>query len=680
VPTSTDNSKELVIASIIALSLAVLIWTAFAPTLSAGFVNYDDNDYVYDNLRIASGFTLSGIKWAFTHFHADNWHPLTTISHMVDCQLYGLQPWGHHLTSVLLHGATVILLFLSLRALTLPIWPSAFIAAVFAIHPLRVESVAWISERKDVLSGVFFMLALLAYARYARSQHRSVGKYLAVVVVFGFGLLCKPTLVTLPFVLLLLDYWPLGRMQSGKGESQTIAWTQVRSLVVEKIPLLLLSAAACVVTILAQRQAFAAAAQLPFQARFANAIVSYVIYIRQTVWPTKLAVLYPYPENNPPVSTVVVALIFLWVVSILFFVRRKQYPFLLVGWLWFLGMLVPMIGLVQVGSQPRADRYTYLPAIGLYVLASFGAVGLTATLRRRKVVLAASGAVVIGTLVMLSRDQTHYWRDSEALWQRAVNVTSNNHIAHNSLGNAFLEKGELDRAIAEYGQALQIKPDVAPAQSNLGNALLRKGEVDQAIVHFKQAIQIDPQYAEAFNDMGSALMKKGQFGAAIDHYGKATQLKPNYADAYNNLAVAYLENGKVDQAISEYKKAAVIKPQSAEIQCNLGNALARAGDWASAAASYRRAIEARPNYAKAHNNLGVALEMVGKRDEAFAEFRKASEIDPNYPEAHCNLGRMLAQLGRRDEAIAQLTEALRLKPNYEEARQRLRELGGSGTD
>src|SRR5439155_22058161 len=431
-PAASGDSRtrnDRLIASVVCTLLAGIVWVGIGQTLHHQFVNYDDCPYVYDNPRIISGLTPGNIQWAFTHVHAANWHPLTTISHMLDCQLYGLQPWGHHLTNILLHAAAAILLFFALRELTGgghaaasigssavasakaddagrdqrsrlqgrgSLWASAFVAALFAIHPAHVESVAWVAERKDVLSAVFFMLTLWAYARYTRSDRFSWSRYTTVLVLAALGLMCKPTLVTLPFVLLLLDYWPLRRTQksaafakatAGQGGQRSAVAAPVRGapqrrtrlrvasawqaaawlhLIVEKIPLLVLSAASCVATILAQKEAFAPTRAIPLQERVANAVVAYVEYLGQAIYPAHLAVLYPYPEGGLSVAQAIVALVFLLIVSVIFFLWRKACPFALTGWLWFVGMLVPMIGIVQVGSQPRADRYTYLPEIGLY--------------------------------------------------------------------------------------------------------------------------------------------------------------------------------------------------------------------------------------------------------------------------------------------------------------------------
>src|SRR6266542_6659969 len=451
----------------VCILLVGIVWIAFGHTLHHEFVNYDDGSYVYANPGIINGLTSGNVQWAFTHVHSANWHPLTTISHMLDCQLYGLQPWGHHLTNILLHAAAVILLFFALRELigaghaVVPtgrddagrdqrsrlqrggsLWASAFVAALFAIHPLRVESVAWVAERKDVLSGVFFMLTLWAYARYARSDRFSLGRYTTVLVLFALGLMCKPTLVTLPFVLLLLDYWPLRRVRN--------QWSVIRGLILEKIPLFVLSAASCVATILAQKEAFAPTRAIPLQERVANAVVAYVEYLGQAIYPAHLAVLYPYPEGSLSVAQAIVALVFLLIVSVIFFVWRKAYPFAVTGWFWFVGMLVPMIGIVQVGSQPRADRYTYLPEIGLYIVATWGTMELFKRWRYKREVLPVAAAVLLGAFVTRSYSQTLYWLNSETLWRHTVDVTSRNYIAHNNLAGTLLERGQLNEAIAHY--------------------------------------------------------------------------------------------------------------------------------------------------------------------------------------------------------------------------------------
>jgi tetratricopeptide (TPR) repeat protein/cbb3-type cytochrome oxidase subunit 3 len=683
----SHTRSDRLLATVISILLVGVVWIAFGQTLRHEFVNYDDGSFVYANPRITSGLTIDNVKWAFTHFRAGNWQPLTVISHMLDCQLYGLQPWGHHLTNVLLHAAAVILLLLALWQLTDNLWASAFVAALFAIHPLRVEPVAWVSGRGDVLSGVFFMLTLLAYARYARSDRFSLGRYAMVLVLFALGLMCKPTLVTVPFVLLLLDYWPLGRVTGPPArlparESFRISigagrWSAVRVLLLEKIPFFALSAASCVAAILA-REVTPGEIHHAFAERAGNVALFYIEYLGQMIYPAHLAVLYPYPETGPGVPEVILALLFLCIVCVVLFIWRRRYPFLLIGWLWFLGMLVPMIGLVQIGSIARADRYTYLAEIGLYILGTWGAMALFKSLQHKREILSAAALVITGAFITRSYFQGACWKNSETLWRHTVAVTHDNYIAQNNLGGTLLEQGQLNEAIAHYREAVEIKPDVPEVQSNLGNALVREGEVEEAIGHLQKALQIDPSYAEAYNYMGNALMKKGETGEAVRYYQKAVALDTSYADAHNNLGAAFWRNGQLEEAIAHYKEAVAINPGSAEIQFNLGNALAREGDWAGAIACYEAALSTERDSVKAarlRNNLGGALERIGKSDEAFEQFNKAVQINESYPEAHCNLARMLAQQGRRDEAVAHLKEALRLRPGYEQAKKQLSELG-----
>jgi protein O-mannosyl-transferase len=396
------------------------------------------------------------------------------------------------------------------------------------------------------------------------------------------------------------------------------------------------------------------------------------------IYPAHLAVLYPYPETSPGVPEVILALLFLCIVSIVFFIWRRPYPFLLIGWGWFVGMLVPMIGLVQIGSIARADRYTYLSEIGLYILGTWGAMELFKGWQYKRELLTAAAVLIAGAFVTRSYSQGPYWQNSETLWRHTVAVTHDNYIAQNNLGGTLLDKGRLNEAIAHYRDAIEIKPTAPQVQSNLGNALVREGEVEEAIGHLQKALQIDPSYAEAYNYMGNALMKKGETGEAISYYQKAIQLNTSYADAQNNLGAAFWRNGQLEEAIAHYKEAVAINPGSAEMQFNLGNTLARKGDWTGAIACYEAALSTERDSVKAarvRNNLGGALEKIGKSDEAFEQFNKAVQMNESYPEAHCNLARMLAQQGRRDEAVAHLKEALRLRPGYEQAKEQLRELG-----
>jgi len=681
-----------VVTSIVSVFIAVIVWIAFGQALRHGFIDYDDHRYVDQNPIVTNGLTLGGIQWAFTHVHATNWHPLTTISHMLDCQLYGLQPWGHHLTSILLQAAAAVLLFLALRKLTGDPWPSLFVAAIFDVHPLHVESVAWVSERKDVLSGVFFMLVLWAYARYARSNGRSLFRYLIVVVLFAFGLMCKPTLVTLPFVLLLLDYWPLGRVRpsSSRGHGITASPWQRRNtlswLVIEKVPLFVLSAASCVATLLAQKQALGISIKAPLEERVGNALISYVVYVGQMIWPARLAVLYPYPEGNLKVSHVILALLLLVMISVAFFLWRKKYPFLLIGWLWYLGMLVPMIGIIQVGSQVRADRYTYLPQIGLYLLVAWSAAELFHRWRRSREILAITAALIIIALTTRSYLQTSYWRDTETLWKHAIANTSNNYIAHTNLAQTLSQSGRFAEAIAECEKALKIKPDFAAAHNNLGSALQENtrsgddarrqgGAVDEAIEHYRKALQIKPDFTQARSNLGNALLQKGQMDEAIAQFQKALEMEPNDAEAEFSLGKAFLQKGEINKAIVHYQKAVEISPDYAEARYSLGNAFVAEGKYSDAIANYEAALRIRPDYFDAHHNMGCVLATIGKTDKALEQFNEALRLNGNAAEDHCILGSLLARMGHRQEAVAHLAEPLRLKPDYEYAKQQLRELG-----
>lgn len=615
---------------VICVFLALITWAVFGPTLGYDFVNYDDDEYVYANSAITKGLTLKGVAWAFTHIHSSNWHPLTTISHMLDCQIYGLQPWGHHLTNVVLHGTAAIFLFLALRRMTGgasrtgDIWRSAFVATVFAIHPLRVESVAWVAERKDVLSGVFFSLTLWAYARYATGSQRSLRRYTTVVVFFAVGLMCKPTLVTLPLVLLLLDYWPLRRMSAPDSGRNYLV--DLRRLVREKIPLCALSVASCVVTVLVQRESLETIDKFPFAERLGNAAVSYVAYLGQMFYPVRLAVFYPHPVGSLILWEALLALLVLLLISAACFRWRKKYPFLLIGWLWYLGMLVPMIGIIQVGGQARADRYTYLPQIGLYILAAWGGAELFNKWRHGRAILTVTSMLLITALVIRTRIQASYWHDCETLWSHALAVTSKNYLAHYNLGSAFLKKGELDKAIAHFQESIEIKPDYVEAYGNLGLAHLQKREPDEAIRYFSKALERSPDLADLHNNFGNALAQKAQPKEAIAHYEKALQIKPDYADVHNNFGSALMQMGQVDEAIFHFRKALEIKPEMAEV----------------------------------HNNLGLALRQTGQPDKAIAHFLKAAELRPDDPEVLDTLAATYAELGDFERAIMSATDALQL--------------------
>lgn len=595
----------------ISVLLAAIVWVVFGQTLGHDFVNFDDETYVYGNAKVARGLTLQGVAWSFTHILSSNWHPLTVISHMLDCQLYGLRSGGHHFTNVLLHTIAAILLFLVLRQMTGALWRSAFIAAVFAIHPLRVESVAWIAERKDVLSAVFFMLTLGAYVRYVRQP--SFAGYLSIAVLFALGLMCKPMLVTLPFVLLLLDYWPLNRFARsesprskviGIGEHLSLFWR----LVVEKIPLLVLSAASSVGTLLAQRQTINLIEELSLPWRVGNAFVTFITYIRQMALPVRLAPFYPHPRSSLPLWEVTLSIALLILISAVVLALRQKRPYLLTGWLWYLAMLVPVSGVVQVGLQAHADRYTYLPQIGLYLLVTWTVADLSTSWRHRRAILSIVTTVLLVALTWLAWIQTSYWRDSVSLWRRALAVTSNNVKAHNDLAGALMEKGLSDEAILQAQMALNIQPGSVDAYSNLGAAYSRNGQPEQALAYLRKVLEIEPKRRRLHFNIATALLQKGDVEQAIAHYQKELQIQPDFAEAHNNLASALFRKGHPGEAFVHVKKA----------------------------------LELKPNYAQARNNLAIALSQKGQMNEAIAQWEQTLETHPGDTDARCNLAWVFA--------------------------------------
>jgi tetratricopeptide (TPR) repeat protein len=646
----------------VCLFLAAIIWVVFGQTLGHEFVNYDDDLYVYENPVVQKGLTWEGFRWALTYGQIGHWHPLTWLSHMLDCQLYGLQAGGHHLTNILLHTATAILLFLVLRQMTGFLWRSAFVAAVFAIHPLRVESVAWVAERKDVLSAFFFMLTLGAYVRYVRRPPSKI-RYGVMILLYALGLLSKNMLVTMPFVLLLLDYWPLNRLS---GFSPRVLLRRVA----EKIPLFVLAVGSCVATALMPEKV-PAEYMLSFALRMENAVVSYVTYLWQMIHPSGLACVYPNPVNDVPLWQVAGALGLLLAISGVAWAFRKTHPCLVVGWLWYLGMLIPVIGMVQISYYAHADRYTYLPQIGLYLLLTWAAADLCAGWRHRRVVLGGGATVILVALIFCARTQASYWRNSELLWTHTLACTSDNFIGHNNLGNTLLQEGNMAEAVSHFQKALQIKPGYAEAHNNLGNTLLQKGSVNEAMVHYQKALQIKPDYAEAHYNLGNALLKMGNVGEAIAHFQKALQIKPDYAEAHNNLGNALLQKGNVAEAIIHYQKALQIKPDNAEARNNLGNALLQEGNVAEAIAHFQKALQIKPDFAEAHYNLGNALLQKGNVAEAIIHYQKALQIKPDYAEAHINLGNALLQKGNVAEAIVHYQKALQINPDFAEARNNL---------
>jgi Flp pilus assembly protein TadD len=568
---------------------------------------------------------------------------------MLDCEMYGLRPLGHHLSNVLLHTAAVSLCFLALSRMTGALWPSAFVAALFAIHPLRVESVAWIAERKDVLSGLFFMLTLIAYRHYTRRP--SFPRYLAIAAAFAAGLLSKPMLVTLPFILLLLDYWPLRRYANVQDTNTRLTILPPWRLIREKIPLLILSTGSCIATFWAQHGTVRSTEQLPLFWRIGNAVVACARYVRQMLWPVDLALFYPHPVNRLPVWQIVFSLAFLLSVTVTVIALARKRPYLLVGWFWFLGMLVPVIGIIQVGDQAGADRYTYLPHIGLYLLAAWGIADATARWNRCREVLAITAATVIVLLIILARTQASYWRNSESLWTHTLAVTGRNEIAYTNRGAFRLANGRVAEAIPDFEAALNIRPSSANTLNNLGMALARSGRREEAIAHFQRALTTNPQHSSAYFNLGNTLVEAGRFDEAVASYRKQLETQPDNAAVYLNLGYAFRQMGRPDDAIAQYRRVLEIEPQHADAHYKLANCLVAKDQLDDAIAHYNDAVNNAYGAAEVHDHLAFALFRKGRITEAIAHWEVVLALRPDDAAPRNNLAVALLKNSRAQEAI-----------------------------
>ena len=611
------------------LFLAVL--GVFLPAVGNGFVNYDDPEYVTANPQVGRGLTGEGVGWAFRSAHAANWHPLTWLSHMADVEVYGLRPGGHHLTSVLLHALSVWILFVILRRMTGATWRSFMVAALFGLHPLRVESVAWVSERKDVLSAFFWMLTLGAYVGWARRE-KTVFYWLALLFL-ALGLMSKAMLVTLPFVLLLLDYWPLGRL----GTSRQPGGKPLRRLAVEKIPFFAVVAIAGIVTLAVQGRAGAVSdlAVLPLGSRIGNALVTYVRYLGELFFPANLAVYYPYAAVS--LAAVLGAAALVLGLSALAVAQRRRRPFLFVGWFWYLGTLVPVIGIVQVGSQAMADRYTYLPSIGIFLALVWGLAEAIAGWTRRKAIAATAGAAVLAVCALLTRRQISVWSDSESLFRHALAVTRDNWLAHNNLGNALADAGRGPEAISQYQAALRLEPGYAKAHNNLGIALAEAGRLPEAAAQYEEALRLRPDFAEARNNLGNALLQSGDTAEAIRQYRETLRLAPDFPAALRDLAYALANSGQSAEAIGLYEKAVQLEPRDVKTREGFGSVLAERGEMPQAVVQFEAAARLRPDDAGLHNVLGCALAGLGRTEEARREFNEVLRLRPGDAEARANL-------------------------------------------
>jgi len=650
---------------LICLALAILTVITFWSLKDCGFINLDDNIYVYENASVQSGLNWNSIGQAFSSelTKVGHWHPLTWLSWMLDYQIFGLNPQGFHLINLLFHVMNTLLLFLILRRMTKKLWPSAFVAALFAIHPLHVESVAWIAERKDVLSTFFWMLTLGAYSYYVESP--GFRRYCFVFLFFALGLLAKPMLVTLPFVLLLLDYWPLRRFQerrpdhkvqteesklltsdkqkkkSKKNDVVTVKetlevkkpaepeykWSLIYPLLREKVPLFVLVILSSLATYMAAQSAGAVTSieKLPLGVRIGNAFISYIAYIGKMIWPSNLAVFYPYPKGLI-LWQVIGSVLLLIAITLVVIWRAKKSPYLATGWLWYAGTLVPVIGIVQAGVQAMADRYTYISLIGLFIMVAWGLPELLKKWKYRKEILFTASALIILCLSIITWTQVGYWQNSISLFDHTLKVTDNNWFTYSSRGNTYYDLGNYQQAIEDYDRAIEIKPGYAEAYSNRGIAYHKLGNYKHAIADLSRAIEIKPGYAMAYNNRGNAYNVLGNYSQAIEDYGRAIEIKPGYAEAYYNRGTSYNSIGNYQQAIADLKRAIEIKPVYPEAYINRGFAYKGLGNYQQAIEDYGRAIDTKPDYAYAYLNRSAAYARLGKNDMAVNDLKTAAKL------------------------------------------------------
>ena len=600
---------------------------AFGRIAGNDFINYDDNEYITENYQIQSGINLQTIKWAFTTTYCSYWHPLTWLSHMLDWSMFGANASGHHLISLFLHVGSVIFLFLFLNKTTNNIWPSAFAATLFALHPLRVESVAWASERKDVLSMFFGMAALYAYAFYVELPKLS--KYILCLLLFIFSLMSKPMMVTTPFILLLLDYWPLKRWQK-RIMYHNKRFNPVGWLILEKIPFICLTIVVGILTIWAQNKVgtIASTETLPFLARTSNAILSYMAYMGKIFWPVNLAVFYPY-EYFFSLWKVLISAIILIVITIAGLYYIKKIPFIFVGWFWYLGTLVPVIGLVQVGEQAMADRYTYMPSIGIAIMLSWGIPLLFKREDIRKKILFPVAMAFLAVLVIISWKQCGYWKNSITIFNHVLKVTNNNHIAHNNLGYTFLEKGETAKAIYHFDKAISINRNYIKAYYNRGNAYSKLGQYQRAIEDYNEAIRLNPDFADAYNNRGFINAKFGQYNLAIEDFNNAIRIMPSSADAYYNRGVIYAKFGQYERAMEDYNEAVRLKPDYYDALYNKGIIYGERGQYNLAIEDFDNVIRLKPDYADAYNNRGFTYSKLNQYKKAIEDYNKAISLRPD---------------------------------------------------
>lgn len=615
---------------LVCLFLVATVIVVYGQTLGHDFVYFDDNRYVTENARVRSGITLDNIRWAFTTLHLEFWHPLTWLSLMLDSQIFGVKPGGYLFTNLVLHLLNSLLLFAFFKKATGSVWPSGLVAALFALHPLHVESVAWIAQRKDVLSTFFWILTMLCYLWWVRRP--GFKTYLAVLLSLTCGLMAKSMLITLPFVLLLMDYWPLGRLPS--DSIIRTFWPALRSRLKEKVPLFAVAGIAGVLTVFAQQSGggIKSTAAVSVADRISNALISYVAYLIKMVWPVKLACFYPFPDSFSPWQ-VGGALFLLILITGLTVRSARRHPFAVVGWLWYLGTLVPVIGLVKIGAFSMADRYSYVPLVGIFIVIIWGVPELLAGVTHRKVVLACLATLTLTMCTLTAAKQVRYWQDGFRLFTRAREVTSNNWFAHIALGRDLLRREKLNAAIEQFSETLRLKPNYIPAYIMLGVAYARQNKMSEAIAYLT----------------------------------RAERMNPNLADVQESLGIVYQQQGDAEKAIRSFKKTLELEPQNATAHKYLGNLMAARGELDAAGNHYAESLRIKPGDARVHNNLGLILEKQGKNEKAIEQYRAALKIEPANADAHFNLANVKVRQNQLNEAAGHYRKALAIKPDFLQA-------------
>lgn len=595
--------------------IVVAVFAAYWQLPKNDFISFDDDIYVTHNPHIKEGFTFKSIKWAFTTFHAFNWHPVTWLSHMMDYKLFGKNASMHHFMNLFYHILNSILVFVIFRAVTKDIWPSAIVAILFAVHPLHVESVAWISERKDVLSTFFGLWALGIYFLYAKKQ--KIRYYLAVILMYALGLMAKPMLVTLPILLLLFDFWPLQRVAIAAYGNPTNCFVNRKSLgflVLEKIPFFALSAASSIITVIAQKEGgiVKSIQEFPIYLRLANAFVSYIRYICKMILPVNLSFYYPY-QKDLNVWIVMGALILIIILSVAALKTVKNKPFFFAGWFWYLITLLPVIGLIQVGTQSMADRYTYVPMIGLFIIAAWGGKKILDSIHQRNLkAFAALWSILITGLMLITWKQVRYWQNDIRLFSHAVAVTAENPRSNYHLGLALEREGDIEKAIEHYKEAIRIAPDFLRARNSMGNALSKQGKYEEALRHYIYALNLKKKYADGHFNLGFALMNLGKNDEAIKQYHKAIEINKNHADAHYNLGKILSQRKKYKESLKHFMEVVRINPRDAEAYNNMGNCYFRVGNHQDAIDSYKKALLINPDYTLAKRNLEIAIKQMEK--------------------------------------------------------------------